>query len=191
MKEINKYTKGTEEKYICAQRKVEEGLWTDVRGTHTHAAITLGSPLHGITGSRPIPAFGRGSRHTETGKERKHEAPHTRSHPPAISHPYDGPSSTLTSCPAAAPLDRSYWLSERSIRQDALWDKYADTRSSAVATRRHPRCKCAAFNRACHVDCLSVVFLPTIEPNTASSATDYLPSPTEESRSCNRQSVGE
>lgn len=120
----------------------------DVRVTRARAAINPGSPLY-HTGSRPIRAFGHGSRHTETGQERKHAAPHTQSHPHAISHPGGCPSSLLTSRPAAAPVDRSCWLSEAGVRQDARWDKHADTRCSAVATRRHPTCKCAALNRAC------------------------------------------
>lgn len=132
-------------------------------------------------------------RHTETVKERKHAGPHTQIHPPAISHPFDCHSSPLTSRPAAATLDRSCRLSAGGVRQDARWDKHADTRSSAVATRRHPRCKCAAIICACRVDCLSVVVLTIIGPNTTLSVT-CLPSPTEESRSCGggscQQAVG-
>lgn len=54
------------------------------------------------------------------------------------------------------PSDCSCRASAGGARQDARWDRRADTRSSVVASRRPPRCKCVSNKCVC---CLSGVRL--------------------------------
>lgn len=96
---IHKRVLNKSTKCVSAQRKGEDGLWTDFTPpetcarphahtptyTHTRAGINLGSPLLEYhTGSRPIRAFGRGSKGDIQRQERSasHAVSSTRHLPP-------------------------------------------------------------------------------------------------------------
>lgn len=156
----------------------------------------LPGPRVSVTGSRPISAHCQSSRGDSSGVQtrgRQTEGRESeRSTHPAISpsvhrlssstppSPTDRRTGSSLSLPPPfsalirqVPLTAAVWLKRGGARQDARWDKRADTRCSAVANRRPPRCKCVskyvclpASSHSAQTEWLLRHLVPSTEPKT-------------------------